>query len=145
MNEKLYAELLMRLNLAHKEEFFLESSWLAYSILEDRLLSLLADSGGVKYKNHKPIRMMGKKLEEISKRSATDGTLADCFPDQIASRIHEWKEQRNALVHTIEHGETTLSEMTKSAKRLSIDSKALVHDVSKAAKKLKSQRADSAA
>lgn len=145
MNEKLYEELLERMGTAHVQEFFLESSWIAYTILEDRLVSVLADSGGSRYKNHKPIIMLGKKLAEIEKRSVDDTVLLRHFPHTLLSRIHAWKEERNSLVHTVEHGEATLSTLTNSAKRLSTTAKPLVRDVTKAARGLNAQRSKGAA
>ena len=48
MNTKreLYEELYERMNTAHDAGFNLEASWFAYAVIEDRLLSLLRNSGG---------------------------------------------------------------------------------------------------
>ena len=63
-----YKVLISRLGEAIKDEFFLEASWLAYAILEDRLVSALDETGGAVTTTGRPIRMLGPKLGEIKAR-----------------------------------------------------------------------------
>ena len=44
--EALYREFMSRMNAADQAGNYLEASWYAYAILEDRLRSLLRSSGG---------------------------------------------------------------------------------------------------
>ncbi|OBX36752.1 hypothetical protein A8U91_01099 [Halomonas elongata] len=86
-----YKELMGRMSQAHEQEFYLEASWFAYTVLEDRLLSALRQSGGATYANYRPIRMFGKKMQEIRQRKRSDPLLAVYFDDPLMDRIHQWK------------------------------------------------------
>ncbi|MEZ8096971.1 hypothetical protein ACED51_22970 [Photobacterium swingsii] len=135
-----YKELMQRMNEAHEHEYYLEASWFAYTVLEDRLLSALRQSGGTTYKNHKPIRMLGKKMQEIKLRKKKDALLSAYFNDALMDRIHHWKEDRNDLTHAMADGTKTMTEVDKSAFILSTNAKLLVKDVAKAARLLKKNR-----
>lgn len=135
-----YNELVDRMKIAHDKEFYLESSWFAYTVLEDRLLSALRQSGGPNYKNNRPIRMLGKKMQEITLRKKKDKLLSAYFTDQLMDRIHKWKEERNDLTHAMADGSKTMAEVDKAAYLLSTNAKNLVKDVSNAAQLLKKNR-----
>ena len=77
-------------NKAHNDEYYLEASWFAYTVLEDRLLSALRQSGGATYANFRPIRMLGKKMQEITQRKRSDSLLSAYFDDPLMDRIHKW-------------------------------------------------------
>jgi len=128
------------MNEAHKEKFYLESCWFAYTVLEDRLLSALRQSGGDCYANHRPIRMLGKKMQELRQRKRSDQLLAAYFNDALMDRIHQWKEDRNDLTHAMADGTKPMPEVDKAAYLLSINAKKLVKDVCSAARLLKKNR-----
>jgi hypothetical protein len=135
-----YEQLMASMTAAHTAEYYLEASWFAYTILEDRLLSALQQSGGATYKNHRPIRMLGKKMQEISLRKRNDKLLAAYFSDPLMTRIHQWKEDRNDLTHAMADGTKTIAEVKKAAYLLSTSAKSLVRDVASAARLLKKHR-----
>lgn len=135
-----YEELMSRMTKAHEDKYYLEASWFAYTILEDRLLSALRQSGGSTYANHKPIRMLGKKMQEITQRKKTDKLLSAYFTNVLMDRIHKWKEERNDLTHAMADGTKTMVEVEKLAYLLSSSAKALVKDVAAAARLLKKNR-----
>jgi hypothetical protein len=85
-----YKDLIDRMNKAHNDEYYLEASWFAYTVLEDRLLSALRQSGGATYANFRPIRMLGKKMQEITQRKRSDSLLSAYFDDPLMDRIHKW-------------------------------------------------------
>lgn len=66
--QALYKTFMSRMDAAYDARMYLKSSWYAYAVLEDRLVSLLRNSGGIGEDNGgasgKPIRMMGSKLKE---------------------------------------------------------------------------------
>lgn len=130
-----------RMEAAHDAEYYLESSWFAYTVLEDRLLCALEQSGGATYANFKPIRMLGKKMQEVKQRKANDELLAAYFNDPLMDRIHKWKEDRNDLTHAMADGTETMVDVDKSAYLLSTSAKKLVRDVCSAARRLKKNRA----
>lgn len=135
-----YKELMSRMSEAHDKEFYLEASWFAYTVLEDRLLSALRQSGGVTYANYRPIRMLGKKMQEIRQRKRNDQLLAAYFDDSLMDRIHQWKEDRNDLAHAMAEGTKPMNEIDKAAYLLSTNAKKLVKDVCSAARRLKKNR-----
>ncbi|MFQ2227218.1 hypothetical protein ACK32Z_09970 [Aeromonas hydrophila] len=135
-----YNELIDRMNTAYEDKYYLESSWFAYTVLEDRLLSALRQSGGPNYKNNRPIRMLGKKMQEITQRKKKDQLLSAYFTDALMDRIHKWKEERNDLTHAMADGSKTMTEVDKAAYLLSSNAKKLVKDVSNAAQLLKKNR-----
>tara|TARA_R100001509_G_scaffold125429_1_gene78945 strand:- start:22872 stop:23309 length:438 start_codon:yes stop_codon:yes gene_type:complete len=135
-----YKELMSRMKSAHEQEFYLEACWFAYTVLEDRLLSALRQSGGATYANHRPIRMLGKKMQEIRQRKRNDPLLAAYFNDPLMDRIHQWKEDRNDLTHAMADGTKSMAEVDKSAYLLSTSGAKLVNEVCSAARRLKKNR-----
>ncbi len=135
-----YEDLMERMSDAHANEVYFEASWFAYTILEDRLLSALKQSGGDKYNNNKPIRMLGKKIEVLQQRKKKDKLLRSYFTDGLVDNIHRWKEERNDLMHAMADGTKTMMEIDKAAFLLSESAKALVKDVCAAARLLKKNR-----
>jgi len=135
-----YQELLDRMNKSHSSEVYLEASWYAYTVLEDRLLSALRQSGGENYANHRPIRMLGKKMQEITFRKKKDKLLAAYFTTELMDRIHKWKEDRNDLTHALADGTKTMAEVDKMAYLLSTTARSLVNDVCSAVMRLKRHR-----
>jgi len=135
-----YNELMDRMDNAHNLEFYLEASWFAYTVLEDRLLSALRNSGGANYSNHRPIRMLGKKMQEINARKKKDKLLSAYFTDQLMDNIHKWKEERNDLTHAMADGTKNITDVDKAAYLLSTNAKKLVKDVCNAAILLKKHR-----
>ncbi|KJG17567.1 hypothetical protein UB37_19745 [Photobacterium iliopiscarium] len=135
-----YKDLMQRMNNAHNNKYYLEASWFAYTVLEDRLLSALRQSGGATYANFKPIKMLGKKMQEIRLRKANDQLLAVYFNDALMDKIHAWKEKRNDLTHAMADGTKTMTEIDRAAYLLSMDGKKLVKDTSNAARLLKKNR-----
>lgn len=132
--------LLDRMKNAHSSEMYLESSWYAYTVLEDRLLSALRQSGGATYANNRPIRMLGKKMQEITNRKKKDKLLVAYFSDALMNRILLWKEDRNDLMHAMADGTKTLEEIDKMAYLLSTNAKSLIKEVCSAASLLKKNR-----
>lgn len=66
---KHYIELIDEMDASHDNKYYLESSWYAHTVLEDRLVSALRQSGGATYANHRPIRMLGKKCRKLDKEN----------------------------------------------------------------------------
>lgn len=66
---KSYQQLLKRLEEAIDEGFFLEASWIAYAVIEDRICSALLKTGGLPQDpNGKPLQMLGSKLKVLETR-----------------------------------------------------------------------------
>lgn len=142
MNDKRshYEALITKMAKANQDEYYLEACWLAYAIMEDRLLSALRNSGGENYRNGKPIRGIGKKSQEINYRKKKDDLLKAYFSDHLMDRVYDWKESRNDLAHAMADGSKTMSEIYKAAYLLCEKSDRLVKDLGSAAMRLKKHR-----
>lgn len=138
--EALYREFMARMKAADEAGNYLEASWYAYAILEDRLRSLLRSSGGEgkgKVAGGKPIRMMGPKLEELKWRAKSDSLLA---ANLDYTGIKKWKEDRNDLTHAMADASLTLAQIDAAAKKLAQDGAELVRTVSAACRRVKTHR-----
>jgi hypothetical protein len=77
---KSYQQLLNRLEEAIDAGFFLEASWIAYAVIEDRVCSALLKTEGLPQdKNGKSLQMLGSKLEVLAKRMHEDPILRSCL------------------------------------------------------------------
>lgn len=140
MNQKreLYEGFHERMSAASKSGFHLEASWYCYAMIEDRLSSLLKNTGGIgRNGSARPIRMLGKKLEELNNRATSDELLKSCLPSQ---EVHDWKENRNSLMHAMADGSLSLSEIEKQAYLLTLSGEKLIKNLSAAAMRLKKHR-----
>lgn len=140
MKEKrdLYENFHSKLKLAIEKEFYLESSWYVYALLEDRLVSLLRSSGGVGNSGSaKPIKMMGPKLKELKNRSKSNKLLDHNFDHD---RINQWKNDRNDLMHAMADGTKSVDDVSKTSYLLATSGAKLLKDVSSAAMRLKKHK-----
>ena len=96
-----YRELFKRAQNAIDADYFLEASWICSTIIEDRFVSILKQSGGNLLPNGKEIRMIGPKIIEINKRKATDMQLESVLYENILDEISTWKDERNKLMHAL--------------------------------------------
>jgi hypothetical protein len=120
-----YKQLIKRMDDAITGEFYLEASWIAYAIIEDRLLSALAKTGGVPTtKKGDPIRMLGPKLQALRDRLATHSELrAAMLPDNTLDLIDRWKESRNPLMHSMAEEAKPFFAHSEDAKALALEGK----------------------
>ena len=139
--EALYRTFISRMNAAYDASMYLEASWYAYAVLEDRLLSLLRNSGGVGENGNgskgKPIRMMGPKLKELSRRARKDQLLKANFEHD---RLHKWKEARNSLMHAMGDATLPIEDIDSAARELADNGRALVREYASACRRLKKHR-----
>jgi hypothetical protein len=101
---KSYQQLLNRLEEAIDSGFFLEASWIAYAVIEDRICSALSKTAGglPKDKNGNSCQMLGAKLKVLEKRMDEDPILCACLEkDDLLKRATHWKDQRNPLMHSM--------------------------------------------
>lgn len=128
-----------RMDEAINQNFYLEASWYAYAIIEDRLVSMLRQSGGIGQNGGSaPIRMLGLKLKELKLRALSDELLKT---NLMASKIEDWASSRNDLMHAMTDGSLEQQQIDKNAYLLATSGKTLVKDISAAAMRLKKHRA----
>ena len=98
-----YKEQFKRLNRAIVSRFYLEATFIAYSIMEDRTKAILVHidmykSYLKKYKN-KP--SLHTKITYMQKITENDKLLKRYFSDDLFDRILKWKNFRNDMVHDL--------------------------------------------
>lgn len=136
--DSLYRTFISRMEAASATGNYLESSWYAYAVLEDRLISMLRNSGGAGVGGKgKPIKMMGPKLKELNHRTKTDALLKAYFEHD---RLDAWKHERNNLMHAMADASMSLEAIDAAAKTLAEDGSALVRDYLAACRRLKANR-----
>lgn len=139
MKKKLYQDLISRMEAAAENGRDVEAAWFAYAVLEDRLRSLLRQSGGEGQNKGvgKPIRMMGPKLKELKLRAKKDELLKSCFE---YTRLEQWKRDRNDLVHAMADGTQTIETIDANAASLAREGVDLARIYTAAARRLKKNR-----
>ena len=141
MNKTHHYKILMhKMNEAHEHKFYLEASWFAFAIVEDRLVSTLRQSGGTTDSQNQEIRMLGRKMGVISQRKRNDSLLAAYFTDELMGEIDVWKDKRNDLAHALAVGSQSIEDILTTAENLSEEAKDLVNKVCAAARLLKKHR-----
>lgn len=98
INKRLhFKDLIDKMNFAYDNEFYFETVWLAYSLIEGRVDSALNKSGGYTGR-----RLFGDKLEALIGRVPVDLNLKR-MPgyDNVLSDVRAWKDKRNNLMHSL--------------------------------------------
>lgn len=134
----LYREYIRRLDEAHKAGQNLQASWYIYAILEDRLISMLQNSGGVPNDQRgNPIRMLGRKRVELERRALSDKLLNAYFESRP---IQAWASKRNALMHRMADGSFSIIQVDTLSQEIADEGVILVRKVCSAALRLKKNR-----
>lgn len=133
----LYEDFTGRIDTSIASGHFLEASWYIYAALEDRLISMLQQTGGATSASGKQIKMLGPKIGELDARQSSDQLLAANFPK---TEIEAWGRRRNDLMHGMADGSLTIAQIDADARSLAIDGRDLLRDVAAAAMRLKKHR-----
>lgn len=128
-----YSELLSRMDDAIEHEFYLEASWISYAIIEDRLLSILKESGG----GHDKFKMLGPKLGEVNKRMLDTLNMRKAFSGPLLLDLDRWKNERNLLMHTMASESKTTNELDDDSKKLALDGRQIARDLCAACRRYK--------
>lgn len=129
---KKYKELISRIDLAIEDKFFLEATWIAYAILEDRLVSVLRESGG-----DPSIRMLGPRINEVNSRHKKSLIMQKTFFSDMLKRLKNWKDKRNDLMHTLADESLDISAIDIESKFVAIEGRELAREFSAACKRFK--------
>jgi hypothetical protein len=133
----LYEDFIGRIDTSIASGHFFEASWYIYAALEDRLISMLQQTGGATFASGKKITMLGPKIGELDARQSSDQLLAANFPK---ARIQAWGKRRNDLMHGMADGSLAIEQIDADARSLATDGRALLRDVAAAAMRLKKHR-----
>lgn len=135
-----YKVMIERMKAAHPAGYHLEASWYAYAIIEDRLISILHNSGGAYEKPGRLFRNMGKKVAIIIERKKADRLLEAYFPDATMTELVKWKDDRNDLMHAMADGTSPMPDIDVVAQKLSADGERIAHDFCRRARLIKRNR-----
>jgi hypothetical protein len=92
MKASIYKKYISQLERTEKECYHFESAWLTYVLLEDRLLSILRNTGGENDSRGRQIRMMGPKIGKIKARLTSNSILRGHLEAKdLIPRLEEWK------------------------------------------------------
>jgi hypothetical protein len=138
--KKHYEELMVRMTKAIEAKFYLEASWYAYSILEDRMISALMASGGAHDSRKKLFRTLGRKIGIIEDRAKKDSLLRAYFDAPLIAALTQWKNERDALMHAMADAATPLQVVDKQAYLLATHGKDLVKTACRNVRLLKRNR-----
>lgn len=95
-----YKEQNERLKKALNNHFYLEAVFIEYSILEDRLESILRyENNTIKSKDYVSIDKKINKVNTIAREKK--GLAKKYFSPEFMESIKEWKEKRNPLIHSL--------------------------------------------
>jgi hypothetical protein len=133
-----YEEVIGRIDDALKREFFLEASWITYSLFEDRCNSMLKKTGGMPPVRPGQFLSINKKLTTLKERASTDILLTSI--DNISGIIEEvrvWKDSRNPIMHSMVEMPTTWESVNSDAEALAKDGRELLGRFSSVAMKVR--------
>lgn len=130
----IYEAFIGRLEDDYRKGYYFQSAWLEFALLEDRLNSILSNSGG----KLQPKATMGPKIKELKKRSETNRLLYEYFEKGLMlDRIETWKEVRNRFMHNMANGTMTVAEIDAEIKALANEGAVLVRDFASIARRVK--------
>ena len=127
--ETLYQHLFTKMNNANKNSFYFETIWIAYSMIEDRINSVLNKTGGNRD------RMISKKMELLEKRKNV--FVKAQFPKEFIRKISQWVDRRNKLSHEMANANKPIEYLDKKAALLALEAPGLVNEISGAVTRVK--------
>lgn len=150
--KELYEGLIKHMHNAMEEGFFLEASWLAYAILEDRTKRILEVSGarlGNKEKlveKAKRLRKLAEDSEVLAvylnddvapKLSDQDKKAGKPLPIALLDRLDPWRIKRNALVHKVADGTIEYEDAAEQVEQLASEGVELAVKFAKVGRQVK--------
>lgn len=94
-----YKEQMVRLKKAMAAQFYLEAIFIEYAVMEDRLESILRHSGVFNPERHSTIQAKLRRVSEL--RRAKKSLLNRSLSEELLQEIHQWKDERNRLIHAL--------------------------------------------
>ena len=114
-NEK-YSELMEKLKKSVEQEFYYESIFIIYAVLEDRTESILKHANIEIKKDNNRSLTLNEKLNKISKENIFEQEyIKKHLSEDLIKQIHDWKNKRNVLIHDLVNAEYDNEEIRKLA------------------------------
>lgn len=133
-----YEEVIGRVDDALQREFFLEASWIIYSLFEDRCDSMLKKSGGMPQVSAGSFLSINKKLNILKSRHLSNPLLASVNGFLlIIDEVKDWKDSRNPIMHSMVEIPTTWEDINNNAEILARDGRELLSRFSSVAMKVR--------
>ena len=130
-----YEETIRRIDRAISERFFLEATWIVYSLFEDRCNSALEKTGG---RLSNPRASIEQKLKALEARSGSNPSMGKVteFP-AIFNEVRVWKDARNPLMHEMVDMPRPWTDINNDAEALALDGRELLGRFTSAMMKLR--------
>lgn len=132
-----YELLFDRIKIAHSNKFYLEQSWIAYAIIEDRISSLLAKSGGVLNHKGEEIRMLGNKISTLEKRNKKNINLRKILYGDILEKLKVWSKSRNDLMHALASSRVPVNIHSNEIEAVAVTGEEIAREISSRARRFK--------
>lgn len=160
MKKVKYEEIIKRIDENISQKKYFESSWYSYVIIEDRLISMLNQTGGStvipkakkkkKMVNSQPqtIRMLGPKIGELKLRSKNDRVLESLLYEtenskkiNLLDKLSDWKDKRDQLTHQVVNDDSmSIVDIDKLAESTAEEGRNLVRKFAAIARTLKKRK-----
>lgn len=111
-----YSDLMSKLKKSIEDNFYYESIFIIFAVLEDRTESLLkhAHINIIKHDNQK--LSLSEKLDKIKNSEIfKDEYIKKHLTNEMINQIYEWKNKRNLLMHNLINLEYCNSEIEELA------------------------------
>ncbi|MBP7510079.1 MAG: hypothetical protein KA807_19865 [Prolixibacteraceae bacterium] len=129
---KWYRELFDRATIALEQKFFLEATWIVYSIIDDRIKSALKNlSIPLNYKD-----MLGSNLQKLYNCTSPELKQAG-FDNVFYDRIKNWIDKRNKLMHDLGDEQSLRTDYESQIEQIASEGLVLAKDVSSFVMRLK--------
>lgn len=114
-NEK-YSDLMEKLKKSVEQEFYYESIFIIYAVLEDRTESILKHANIEIKKDNNRSLTLNEKLNKISKENIFEQEyIKKHLSEDLIKQIHNWKNKRNVLIHDLVNVEYNNEEIKELA------------------------------
>lgn len=94
-----YKEQMGRLKKAMNAGFYIEAIAIEYAVIEDRMESILRHSNKFNPDKHTTLTKKLNRVSEIQRNKT--GLLRKYITEELIEEIHEWKNNRNPVVHAL--------------------------------------------
>lgn len=121
-NER-YSELMDKLKKSINEEFYYESIFIIYAIIEDRTESMLRHANIETVDENNWDLSLNEKLKKIKRENIfKQDYIKKHLSKELINEVHDWKNKRNDLIHDLVNVEYD----NKEIKKLSLEGYELV-------------------
>lgn len=107
-----FEDLIARADFALDNEFYLESSWICYSIIEERLISIFSKIGITLNRRQK----MDYCLKKINIMRSDNVLIDKYFSVVLIENLDDWRDRRNKIMHDLAKEEIAFEEFESLAK-----------------------------